>query len=197
VVDLLPATMKVADLLADNPGDWLFHCHVAEHMREGMFARLTVHPRHAVGASRTPDAAFLGLLHAAQSMRIGRAELVGKGSGPAGASELVIEGDVTTYDGFAVFSQPVRVQLGQKVAVFKLTQGNVARESGAVFRVTNANEFGVVRGGIIHFEMVANGADWLATASGGSASAQTPVSLSLDLGAIHHTAVARVTSIAK
>ena len=45
VVELLPASMKVADTLADNPGSWLLHCHVAEHMEKGMFARFTVHPR--------------------------------------------------------------------------------------------------------------------------------------------------------
>lgn len=61
VVELLPATMKVADLAADNPGSWLFHCHVAEHMRQGMFARFVIHPRDVVGVDRSPAAAFLGL----------------------------------------------------------------------------------------------------------------------------------------
>ena len=28
--------------VADNPGDWLFHCHVLEHMAAGMFATLRV-----------------------------------------------------------------------------------------------------------------------------------------------------------
>lgn len=61
VVELLPATMKVADLVADNPGSWLFHCHVAEHMRQGMFARFVIHPRNVVGVDRSPAAALLGL----------------------------------------------------------------------------------------------------------------------------------------
>ncbi len=60
-VELLPASMKVADMLADNPGDWLFHCHVAEHMANGMFARVTVYPRGQPGASRSSASAFLGL----------------------------------------------------------------------------------------------------------------------------------------
>jgi hypothetical protein len=59
-VELLPASMKVADMLPDNPGDWLFHCHVAEHMANGMFARVTVYPRGKPGASLSPAAAFLG-----------------------------------------------------------------------------------------------------------------------------------------
>jgi FtsP/CotA-like multicopper oxidase with cupredoxin domain len=61
VMELLPATMKVADLVADNPGNWLFHCHVAEHMTGGMFAPFVIYPHDAVGADRTPAHAFLGL----------------------------------------------------------------------------------------------------------------------------------------
>ena len=61
VVELLPASMKVADMVADNPGSWLFHCHVEEHMAGGMFARMSIHPKGAPGASREPDKAFFGL----------------------------------------------------------------------------------------------------------------------------------------
>jgi len=28
--------------VADNPGDWLFHCHVLEHMEAGMSAVVRV-----------------------------------------------------------------------------------------------------------------------------------------------------------
>jgi len=44
VVGLLPATMVMADMVADNPGTWLFHCHVADHIRAGMQALFTVAP---------------------------------------------------------------------------------------------------------------------------------------------------------
>jgi len=60
-VELLPASMKVADTVADNPGSWLFHCHVEEHMSEGMFARVTVYPKAHPGASSAPEKAFFGL----------------------------------------------------------------------------------------------------------------------------------------
>jgi FtsP/CotA-like multicopper oxidase with cupredoxin domain len=60
-VELLPGSMKVADMAADNPGQWLFHCHVAEHMANGMFARVTVFPRNMPGVSRAPEKAFFGL----------------------------------------------------------------------------------------------------------------------------------------
>ena len=59
-VELLPGSMKVADMLPDNAGDWLFHCHVAEHMMGGMFARVTVFPKDKPGASASPAKAFLG-----------------------------------------------------------------------------------------------------------------------------------------
>ncbi|MBI1898409.1 MAG: multicopper oxidase domain-containing protein [Acidobacteria bacterium] len=36
VVELLPGSMAVADMKADNPGTWLYHCHVADHIDAGM-----------------------------------------------------------------------------------------------------------------------------------------------------------------
>jgi FtsP/CotA-like multicopper oxidase with cupredoxin domain len=29
--------MVSADMKADNPGEWLYHCHVADHIDAGMF----------------------------------------------------------------------------------------------------------------------------------------------------------------
>jgi len=45
VIELAPATTRVADMVADNPGTWLLHCHVADHMMAGMYATYTVQPR--------------------------------------------------------------------------------------------------------------------------------------------------------
>jgi hypothetical protein len=59
-IELLPGSMKVADMVADNPGDWLFHCHVGDHMANGMFALVSVYPKAKAGANRTPSKAFLG-----------------------------------------------------------------------------------------------------------------------------------------
>jgi len=42
VVSLLPASMVVADMVPDNPGIWLFHCHVNDHIRAGMLTRYQV-----------------------------------------------------------------------------------------------------------------------------------------------------------
>ncbi len=41
-VNLLPATMVVADMVPDNPGTWLYHCHVNDHIRAGMLTRYQV-----------------------------------------------------------------------------------------------------------------------------------------------------------
>jgi FtsP/CotA-like multicopper oxidase with cupredoxin domain len=60
-VELLPGSMKVADMVADDPGDWLFHCHVGDHMANGMFALVRVHPRDKPGVSTSPAKAFLGI----------------------------------------------------------------------------------------------------------------------------------------
>ncbi|MFC8501762.1 multicopper oxidase domain-containing protein [Pedococcus sp. NPDC057267] len=44
VVNLLPASMVVADMVPDNTGTWLFHCHVNDHIKAGMLTRYQVLP---------------------------------------------------------------------------------------------------------------------------------------------------------
>jgi manganese oxidase len=43
VVELLPGSTSVYDMLADNPGVWMLHCHVADHMEAGMMASFTIY----------------------------------------------------------------------------------------------------------------------------------------------------------
>jgi hypothetical protein len=43
VIELLPGSMVTVDMLADNPGTWMFHCHVEDHMESGMMAVYTVY----------------------------------------------------------------------------------------------------------------------------------------------------------
>lgn len=43
VVELLPASMRVADMDAENPGTWIFHCHIGDHMMAGMYTTYTIH----------------------------------------------------------------------------------------------------------------------------------------------------------
>jgi FtsP/CotA-like multicopper oxidase with cupredoxin domain len=42
VVHLLPASMVVADMVPDNLGIWLLHCHVNDHLTAGMVTRYQV-----------------------------------------------------------------------------------------------------------------------------------------------------------
>jgi len=45
IISVEPMMMVHADMVADNPGVWLFHCHVKIHMEGGMQARYAVLPR--------------------------------------------------------------------------------------------------------------------------------------------------------
>jgi manganese oxidase len=43
-LSLGPMAMMVADMVPDNPGTWLFHCHVNDHLDGGMYALFEVTP---------------------------------------------------------------------------------------------------------------------------------------------------------
>jgi hephaestin len=42
VANLLPAGMVIADMTPDDPGTWLYHCHVNDHISAGMLTRYQV-----------------------------------------------------------------------------------------------------------------------------------------------------------
>ncbi len=42
VVELMPATTVVADMVPMNPGIWMYHCHVNDHIAAGMMGRYQV-----------------------------------------------------------------------------------------------------------------------------------------------------------
>ena len=52
VVSLLPAQHVVADMVPDNPGIWMIHCHVDEHLDAGMSARYQILARAPTTAAR-------------------------------------------------------------------------------------------------------------------------------------------------
>jgi len=37
-IDLMPATTRIIDMVPDDPGTWMFHCHVNDHIAAGMTA---------------------------------------------------------------------------------------------------------------------------------------------------------------
>lgn len=45
VLNLLPATHITVDMQPDNPGTWMYHCHVNDHIDAGMMANYVVKPR--------------------------------------------------------------------------------------------------------------------------------------------------------
>ncbi|KAM4819018.1 hephaestin [Thomomys bottae] len=45
VVDLFPGTFEVVEMVASNPGSWLMHCHVTDHVYAGMETLFTVLPQ--------------------------------------------------------------------------------------------------------------------------------------------------------
>jgi hephaestin len=44
VIFIGPAQMETADMVPDDPGIWMMHCHFDEHMQAGMMARYQVEP---------------------------------------------------------------------------------------------------------------------------------------------------------
>lgn len=44
VIELLPGSMATADMNANNPGTWMIHCHVADHIEAGMMAFYKILP---------------------------------------------------------------------------------------------------------------------------------------------------------
>jgi hypothetical protein len=202
-IELLPATMKVADMIADNPGSWLFHCHVADHMNEGMFARVIVHPKEAAGASRAPEHRYFGLRQAQQSLLLKRAEaaldLRPSATAPC---ELRIVGTITVFDAFSVFTQTVRVRIGETSVEFKPDRRGTATAAGGSWQVTNAGRFGVVYGGMMEFETVLTGTAWLAELqklglNQGAAEQKLSLPLAVQVGNAQHNAKAEITCRAR
>ena len=55
-MELLPGSMATADMTADNPGTWLYHCHVSDHMENGMMSTFTIYrPPAACPVKLVPD----------------------------------------------------------------------------------------------------------------------------------------------
>lgn len=42
VFDLFPGTFQTVEMVAGNPGTWLLHCHVTDHIHAGMETTFTI-----------------------------------------------------------------------------------------------------------------------------------------------------------
>jgi hypothetical protein len=172
VIELMPASMKVADFVADNPGDWLFHCHVADHMHEGMFARMTVYENGTVGVDRSPARAFLGLNQGRDIFSITRAERV-----PGGGWRLA--GEAAVPEVFAIGEAEIQLGLSGKTVGLRLNASGAAQADGTRFRVINSAA-GMIVGGLLQFEAESTDASWPL-----SGDASVPVTLVIN-GGRHH-----------
>ena len=44
VISIAPAQMETVDMVPDDAGTWMYHCHISEHMHAGMVANYRVEP---------------------------------------------------------------------------------------------------------------------------------------------------------
>ena len=194
-VELLPATMKVADMTADNPGAWLFHCHVADHMAEGMFARYTVHPRS--GARKAAEPAFFGMKAAGASLRLQPGEARATGE----VATIKLTGTVTVFDAFSVFTQPIEIEAFGTTTRFTPDRKGRARTDSVDFAIRNASSFGVVYGGEMEFDVILQGSEWRkALEKAGVSKTQPnrqsiPLPVRLQVGTATHTATAELNVV--
>jgi hypothetical protein len=159
VVALLPGETKVADLLADNPGTWLLHCHVSDHMMEGMFAPFVIHPRDG----KVEGAAFLGAPVGASTLRW--QEMAGTLDFSKGAREpmtLTLRATVPVPAGFFLPKGQMVIRVGEREVPLLPTGAGYTelRAEGVLFSALNANQFGVVRADEMEFRVTFTGADW-------------------------------------
>jgi hypothetical protein len=136
-------------------------------MREGMFAKMTVHPRDAVGANRSAGYAFLGMAGTASSssLHFTRAEVVGSSAvaGDSNTHEIRLEGNATVFEAFSVFRQTFTVTLGKQSLTFAPDVQGVAKVNGpasGALRILNSGPQGVVYGGTIEFSVTLRGPAW-------------------------------------
>jgi hypothetical protein len=208
VIELLPASMKVADMVADNPGSWLFHCHVTEHMMGGMFARVIVYPTENGSARRAPEPAFLGLESAPSPLHVSRAEAVVDFAPDAvQPCKITITGEVKVPEAFTIINQPVRVELGGHVIAFNPGNNGIGEGADGSFRAENfsrnSSEYGIVYGGALKFTMMLSGQAWLdqLIAAGLKASSQRAqdiaAHLKVETGGAKYSATIRISAVAR
>ncbi|MCI0744030.1 MAG: multicopper oxidase domain-containing protein [Verrucomicrobia subdivision 3 bacterium] len=187
VIELLPASMKVADMLADNPGNWLLECHVANHMAEGMFAQFTVLPKGLKAPAEPP---FFGTRQSRASLEIQRLSVTR--AEPAGF-ELQMEGRVTVSQAFSAFIIPVSVKLGDRVVQFKPDRSGRATNGMDSFWVKNASQYGVVYGGHMEFETRLRDPKWISELKkpGNDVQAKS-LTIIMQVGNAEHKAMAEV-----
>lgn len=153
VVNLMPGNMRTADMLADNPGQWLIHCHVGEHMMEGMYGAYRVFPKDGPVPAAAP---FFGLSEDKASVRL----LAAEGAVGEAGFDLTLRCSITAYEYLSVWTSTVGVGIDKVSASVRLDKTGVGEANGVRFRVLNADSLGIVRSGLLQLEIGFSGAAW-------------------------------------
>ena len=159
VVELLPASMKVVDMAADNPGTWLYHCHVAEHMTNGMYTAVHVLAADAPPVSRAPEDAFFGMPQALQSLRFQTAEFSLSNGG--GAGEIDLAGTVAVPEHCILYKSQFTVKIGSKTLILQPDNTGLCRTPEGLLLVKNSIQTYAVRGGKLDFDLTLRGNGWI------------------------------------
>ncbi len=180
VIELLPASMKTADFVADNPGTWLFHCHVSEHMREGMYAQYRIHPSGTV----LPEPAWFASADWPDRGRLLTANRLAATNGLPERWEIT--GLLPTPARVPLVGAQVAIQLGTRAATIVLDQRGSGRqgEGSSLAEFTLAPTpgfFNEAWGGRLKFQLQ------LGPAWSEMMGAENRTVLGLSLGNTHHS----------
>jgi hypothetical protein len=154
--------------------------------------------------NRAPEAAFLGIPQAQQSLRITRAEAA-IATTPSGAEvgTLKLLGTVTVFEAFSVFTQQIQIRLGEKTVSFKPNARGTAKSGENTFQVRNGTKFGVVYGGLMEFDAQLRGPEWaaelkkLGVTSDAASTSDVHANIRIDVGEAQHTATVPITRLGK
>lgn len=158
-VELMPGSMKVADMVADNPGTWLFQCHVADHMMEGMFAFYTVHAKDTAGVDRSAPSSFLGLTRSSDALRVSAAQ-VETAAGASRARQLRFGGSLLVPRGLTLAGKSLRLQWAEKSVNLALDAQGRGAADGVKFDTLNASPAGSILGEFLEFDILVFGEAW-------------------------------------
>lgn len=182
VISLLPGETKTADHLADHPGTWLLHCHISDHMMEGMFANYTVHPADA----KAPADPFLGST-TATSLRWTSAEI---NAGPDADAGIAIElhGLVSSYSGFVPKNNALKLRIGSHEVALTFQDKSIATAADTRIELTNLSENGVLPGEALRFRLTVEGTTWRqALDAAGLNKDHVIIATELQLGEVRHS----------
>ncbi len=183
VIELMPGSMKSADMLADNPGDWMVHCHVGDHMMEGMYGIFSVMKKDAAKPAADP---FFGIA-TLKSVEW----LAAEGDLDPANFHLRIRGVVTAYAQLALWNTSLGITIGRMKAKTQLAANGAGANGGVIFKVLNGDPSGVVQSDRLEVEMSFSGPEWRTVIEpllGKTGTAVLPLKVLVD-DAIHSTEI--------